>query len=200
MHSFDYLNPALPAGLARVAMPVVDARDAVLAGYGRLVDAPDACAVEIVRWPAQGWRPVDDDSGDEGGTTEGIFACQWVGDVLKAQNHAVGGDSGGEVAGHPVRGHEGGHGDRQDGDVRLEPGPRGEVGQHPAEGRLGELPGDEQNARPRGGHGDGTGDDSGEAGGATSPFGEAGGTVAGAGVAAGGSGVPMANCGSLNTV
>ena len=38
------------------------------------------------------WQPVDLNSGDEGGTTEGIFACQWAGDVLRAQNHAVGGD------------------------------------------------------------------------------------------------------------
>ena len=41
------------------------------AGYGSLVDDPHACKVEIVRWPAHGWRPVDEDSGDEGGTTQG---------------------------------------------------------------------------------------------------------------------------------
>jgi hypothetical protein len=42
-----------------------------------------------VRWPAQGWRPVDPDSGDEGGTTEGHFSFFWKGDVLYGQNHAV---------------------------------------------------------------------------------------------------------------
>jgi len=63
-----------------------------LKGYGEVVDDPQTHRIEIVRWPAQGWRPVDSNSGDEGGTTEGIFACTWHGDVLRAQNHAVGGD------------------------------------------------------------------------------------------------------------
>ena len=54
----DYLNPALPAGLARVVMPVVEANDAALEGYGRLVDDPAACRIEIVRWPTMGRRPV----------------------------------------------------------------------------------------------------------------------------------------------
>jgi hypothetical protein len=59
MPPFHYLNPALPAGLARVTMPIVDASDSNLGGYGRLVEAPDSCGVEIVHWPAQGSRPVD---------------------------------------------------------------------------------------------------------------------------------------------
>ena len=88
---FDYLNPNLRAGLRRVAMPVVDATDAALDGYGRLVDDPQACAIEIVRWPAQGSRPVDEDSGDQGGTTEGVFVSEWRGDVLYGRNEAVGG-------------------------------------------------------------------------------------------------------------
>ena len=91
MPSFDYLNPAVPAGLRRVAMPIVDATDESLGGYGRLVDARDDCAIEIVRWPAQGWRRVDDDSGDEGGTTEGVFVSEWNGDVLYGRNEAVDG-------------------------------------------------------------------------------------------------------------
>ena len=40
----------------------------------------------------------------------------------------------------------------QDGDVGVEPGPRGEVGEHAAQGRLGELAGDEQDPRPAGRH------------------------------------------------
>ena len=36
-------------------------------------------------------RPVVPDSGDQGGTTEGIFACEWRGDVLYGTNEAVGG-------------------------------------------------------------------------------------------------------------
>jgi len=87
----NYLAPGLAPGLARVRMPVVDASAETLAGYGFLVDDPALCAIEITRWPAQGWRPVDPDSGDEGGTTEGVFISEWKGDVLYGRNEAVGG-------------------------------------------------------------------------------------------------------------
>jgi hypothetical protein len=87
----DYLNPDLPAGLRRVTMPVVDATPAALAGYGRLVDDSASCEIEIVRWPAQGERPVDPDTGTEGGTTEGTFVSEWKGDILYGRNDAVGG-------------------------------------------------------------------------------------------------------------
>jgi ureidoglycolate hydrolase-like protein len=87
----DYLNPGLPADLARVAMPVIDATPSALDGYGRLVDDPARCHIEIVRWPAQGSRPVDPDTGDEGGTTEGTFVSEWKGDILFGRNDAVGG-------------------------------------------------------------------------------------------------------------
>jgi len=92
MPLFDYLNPALRSGLARVRMPVVEATPEALTGYGRLVDDPDGCQIEIVRWPARGWRPVDEDTGDQGGTTEGVFASEWQGDVLFGRNDAVGGE------------------------------------------------------------------------------------------------------------
>jgi len=91
-HAFDYLNPALPAGLRRVAMRVVDAAPDTLQGYGELVDDPRQRAIEIVRWPAQGWRPVDVDTGDQGGTVEGVFISEWRGDVLFGRNEAVGGE------------------------------------------------------------------------------------------------------------
>ncbi|MEO8345886.1 MAG: ureidoglycolate lyase [Betaproteobacteria bacterium] len=87
----DYLNPGLADGLRRVRMPVVVATDAALEAYGLLVDDPKACTVEIVRWPAQGTRPVDTDSGDEGGTTQGVFVSEWRGDILYGRNEAVGG-------------------------------------------------------------------------------------------------------------
>jgi Ureidoglycolate lyase len=87
----DYLNPALPADLRRVRMPVVAATGASLAGYGQLIDDPYQHRIEIVRWPARGWRPVDDDSGDEGGTTQGVFVSEWRGDILYGRNEAVGG-------------------------------------------------------------------------------------------------------------
>jgi hypothetical protein len=69
---------------------VVLATDASLKGYGCLLDDPKAFPIEIVRWPAQGWRPVDSNSGDQGGVTEGLFEFCWQGETLYARNNAVG--------------------------------------------------------------------------------------------------------------
>jgi hypothetical protein len=92
MHAaFDYLNPDLPAGLAHVRMPVVDATPETIQGYGQLVEDPEACPIEIVRWPAQGSRAIDTGTGDQGGTTEGIFISEWQGDILYGRNEAVDG-------------------------------------------------------------------------------------------------------------
>jgi Ureidoglycolate lyase len=91
MPHIDYMNPNLPAGLKRVTMPIVNATPQALQGYGRLVDDPEQCRIEIVRWPAQGTRPIDPDSGDQGGTTEGIFVSEWRGDILYGRNEAVDG-------------------------------------------------------------------------------------------------------------
>ena len=87
----NYLNPGLRAGLTRITIPVVKATTESLTGFGELIEGPDSRPVEIVRWPAAGWRPVDLDSGDEGGTKEGIFVAEWKGDVLYGRNEAVGG-------------------------------------------------------------------------------------------------------------
>jgi len=89
--AIDYLNPALPDGLAQVVMPVVDATPTALDGYGRLIDEPASCTIEIVQWPARGTRPIDPGTGDQGGTTEGVFVSEWRGDVLYGRNEAVGG-------------------------------------------------------------------------------------------------------------
>lgn len=87
----DYLNPNLPAGLARVEMPVVQATRESLEGYGTLVEDPEQYPIEIVRWPSLGSRPVDADTGDQGGTTEGVFVSEWNGDILYGRNEAVDG-------------------------------------------------------------------------------------------------------------
>lgn len=87
----DYLHPDLPSGLKTVSIPIVPATDETVNGYGWLVDDPEKCAIEITRWPAKGWRPVDLDSGDEGGTKEGVFSSEWKGDILYGKNEAVGG-------------------------------------------------------------------------------------------------------------
>lgn len=88
----DYLNPGLQPGLQTHRIPVVRANAQTLQGYGLLVDDPAAQEIEIVRWPAQGWREVDSDCGDEGGTTEGVFTAEWRGDILYGVNEAVGGN------------------------------------------------------------------------------------------------------------
>ncbi|MEM7168683.1 MAG: ureidoglycolate lyase [Pseudomonadota bacterium] len=72
-------------------VPVIEATDQTLEGYGRLVDHPDDCEIEIVTWPAQGWRKVDAGTGNEGGVTEGTFTGMWQGDILYGTNSAVGG-------------------------------------------------------------------------------------------------------------
>jgi ureidoglycolate lyase len=70
--------------------PLVVASAATLEGYGCLVDDPKTFQIEIVRWPAQGWRPIDNNSGDQGGVAEGMFEFCWKGETLYARNNAVG--------------------------------------------------------------------------------------------------------------
>jgi hypothetical protein len=72
-------------------MPLVDATPATLDGHGCLVDDRRECRIEITRWPAIGSRPVDADTGDQGGTTEGVFVSDWRGDILYGHNEAVDG-------------------------------------------------------------------------------------------------------------
>jgi hypothetical protein len=78
-------------GVRRVyETPSVVANDESLKGFGRLVDEPKGFPIEITRWPAQGWRPVDKNSGDQGGVAEGSFEFWWMGETLYARNNAVG--------------------------------------------------------------------------------------------------------------
>lgn len=70
--------------------PLLTASDESLAGYGRLVDEPENFPIEIVPWPAQGWRAIDRNTGNQGGITEGLFEFKWKGDTLYARNNAVG--------------------------------------------------------------------------------------------------------------
>ena len=88
----DYLSPDVPAVLPWHHVPVIRATADNLAGYGCLVDNPDEFDIEIVRWPAQGWRSIDAGTGDEGGTVAGVFHSHWHGQVLKGRNDAVAGD------------------------------------------------------------------------------------------------------------
>ena len=73
-----------------VEAPLIEATDESIKGYGCIVDSPREFPIEIVRWPAQGWRRVDENSGNQGGITEGIFEFWWKGETLYARNNAVG--------------------------------------------------------------------------------------------------------------
>lgn len=72
-----------------VDLPLVEATPETLKGYGCLVDDPNDFEVEIRTWPQPGWRTIDPGTGNEGGTTEGIFEFWWQGEVLYGRNHAV---------------------------------------------------------------------------------------------------------------
>jgi ureidoglycolate lyase/seryl-tRNA synthetase len=60
-------------------------------GYGELVPDFEKAVVELVPWPLSGRRPLDPGTGLGGGITSGPFRMEWRGDVLYADNHAVGG-------------------------------------------------------------------------------------------------------------
>lgn len=73
-------------------VPLIVATEESVGEYGCLVDDPEKFDIEIVRWPAQGWRQVDEGTGDEGGFVEGIFHAEWKGDILYGSNEAVNGN------------------------------------------------------------------------------------------------------------
>lgn len=73
-------------------VPLIRATEESVKGYGCLVEDPDSFEIEIVQWPAQGWRPIDEGTGDEAGWVEGTFRCGWRGDVLYGENEAVNGN------------------------------------------------------------------------------------------------------------
>src|SRR4051794_28204756 len=87
-----YLDPDLPNGLRALRVPLVEATPDALRGYGEIVRDPQTHRIEIVPWPAPGRRPLDPGTGDEAGTTEGIFACAWRDGILRGRNEAVSGD------------------------------------------------------------------------------------------------------------
>lgn len=70
-------------------VPLIIATEESVHGYGHMVDAPEDRDIEIVTWPASGWRPVDAGTGNEAGWVEGIFHSAWSGDVLFGKNEAV---------------------------------------------------------------------------------------------------------------
>jgi ureidoglycolate lyase len=83
-------DPGDKPSLDLFSVPLIEATEQSVEGYGCLVDDSDF-EIEIVTWPAQGWRSIDEGTGNEGGVVEGIFYGNWTGDVLMGRNDAVSG-------------------------------------------------------------------------------------------------------------
>ena len=88
-----------------IEIPLIQATDKNLKGYGYLIDTYEKSEIEIVTWPKQGWRDIEEGTGNEGGTTEGSFDTWWQGDVLYGQNNAVQHKSDYEVDGKYILGY-----------------------------------------------------------------------------------------------
>ena len=88
-----------------IEIPLIKATNENLKGYGYLIDSFEKSEIEIVTWPKQGWRDIEEGTGNEGGTTEGSFDTWWQGDVLYGQNNAVQHKSDYEVDGKYILGY-----------------------------------------------------------------------------------------------
>lgn len=72
-----------------IEIPLIKATNQSLEGYGYLVDKFENSDIEIVTWPKQGWREIDEGTGNEAGATEGSFDTWWNSSILYGQNNAV---------------------------------------------------------------------------------------------------------------
>ena len=88
-----------------VEIPLIKATNETLKGYGYLIDSYENSEIEIVTWPKQGWREIDEGTGNEGGSTEGSFDAWWQGSTLYGQNNAVQHNSDYEIDGKYILGH-----------------------------------------------------------------------------------------------
>ena len=50
----------------KIEIPLIEATNQNLKGYGYLVNDFDQCEIEIVTWPKQGWRNIEEGTGNEG--------------------------------------------------------------------------------------------------------------------------------------
>ena len=73
-------------------VPLVKATTENFKKYGKFVYDYDNEKVQLVTWPAQGFRPIMYGTGFGGGITEGKFVYCWDNYVLRAINNAVGGN------------------------------------------------------------------------------------------------------------
>ena len=87
--NYKYNSNKIMPSFNKVEIPLVNATNENLKGYGYLVDVYDQCKIEIVTWPKQGWRDIEEGTGNEGGTTEGPFEAWWEQNILYGRNSAV---------------------------------------------------------------------------------------------------------------
>jgi len=73
----------------KIEIPLIKATNQNLQGYGYLVNDFDQCKIEIVTWPKQGWRNIEEGTGNEGGIAEGPFETWWEEGILYGRNTAV---------------------------------------------------------------------------------------------------------------
>ena len=88
-----------------IEIPLIEATNENLQSYGYLIDNYKKSEIEIVTWPKQGWREIDEGTGNEGGSTEGSFDTWWEGETLFGQNNAVQHNSDYEVDGKYILGY-----------------------------------------------------------------------------------------------
>lgn len=87
----DYQNESLK-DYPVYNVPVIEATSENFKEYGHFVKDYDNEEVIIVPWPVSGWRKLMFNTGTEGGITEGKFQYWYQNGLLRAKNHAVGGD------------------------------------------------------------------------------------------------------------
>ena len=87
--NYKYDSTNIMPSFNKVEIPLVNATNENLKGYGYLVDVYDQCKIEIVTWPKRGWRDIEEGTGNEGGTTEGPFEAWWEQNILYGRNSAV---------------------------------------------------------------------------------------------------------------
>ena len=91
----NFRDPKLPHGLQIIDVSLEEATPEALHEVGaRLISGPDEISVanknfDIVKWPVQGWRQLDPQTGDEGGTVEGDFDVYWDGDFYFGENKGI---------------------------------------------------------------------------------------------------------------
>lgn len=90
----NFRYPDLKGGLSVHSVPLLEATNENLVGFGFVISSSDERTVgkknfEIVKWPVQGWRQLDPGTGDEAGTTEGPFKVDWDGDFFYGHNLAI---------------------------------------------------------------------------------------------------------------